>query len=153
MPSPVYSAGDALFEEHFHELHEGGDDQDEGDRAQVFQVVGHQHVPLHQPGDDARQHQHEHHGHGHAGGGFHLLGGSQERAVAQVLDQQDVVDQHTAEHEDGKITEHGRLLFLPKDVHDAEHQPQTDEGARGFHQELERLEGRPPAPRSASRTA
>ena len=158
--------GNGLFQEHLHELHQGGDDQDEGDGLEVAEVVGREQEFLHAPGDDRGHGGHEDHGQPHADGHARILGRTDERAVAQVLRQHDVVDEDGGDDEDEVIhgaSLHSRLLrahaaglavvdrafdglqppglALPvgQGVHARQEHAQADERARGLDHEAERL--------------
>ena len=84
-----------LLQHDLHHLHQRGDDQDEGDRLQILQAEGVEHVFLYEPGDDRGQRQHEGDGSRHTQRGVNLLRYAKERTDAQELCQHDVV------HEDG----------------------------------------------------
>ena len=88
--------GDVLFQDDLHQLHQGGDDQDEHDGLKVFQLQAVEHEVLDGIGDGGGQQHHEDDGHAHAGGLVQLLGHAQEGADAQEL------GQHVVVHQDGR---------------------------------------------------
>jgi hypothetical protein len=66
-----------------------------------------QQIVIDQPGDDTGKDQNKDNGHGHPDGGFHFFGGTEKRAVAKKLGQEDIVDENAADDEDDIVT-HGR---------------------------------------------
>ena len=83
-----------LFEEHFHELHQRGDDEDEDQRLEIFQTGGNEDVFLHQPCAQRGHDGDEDDGCAHAEGHALFLGAAEVGAVAEVLGQNDVVDEY-----------------------------------------------------------
>ena len=81
-----------LLQDNLHHLHEGGDDEDEGNRLKVLEVVLNQKY-LNQIGDDRGYGKHESHSCGHAKGRVHFLRHTEERADSEELREDDVVDE------------------------------------------------------------
>ena len=82
-----------LLQHDLDHLHEGGDDEDEGDCLQEFQLERQEEVLVEQVGHQGRQGDDEADGGGHAGCRGELVGHTQERADTQELRQDDVVDE------------------------------------------------------------
>ena len=83
--------GNKLFEDHFHQLYQRGDDQNENDGLHIAQVVLIQQVGLDGPGGGGGQHHDEGHGKAHADGGIQLFGDAEERADAQRFGEDEVL--------------------------------------------------------------
>ena len=77
--------GRELLQHDFDHLHEGSDDEDEGDGLQILQAEGVEHPYLHEIGDDGGNDQHEGYGQAHALGGLYFLGYAEEGADAEEL--------------------------------------------------------------------
>ncbi|MPM63973.1 hypothetical protein SDC9_110858 [bioreactor metagenome] len=94
-----------LGDDHFGQLDDGRDGDDEGQRAQVLQAKRHQQVVIDDVAGPGRHGQHEGRGGTHAVGGFQFLGNAHEGAKTENLHQHDVVDQHRTD-EDEEIVAH-----------------------------------------------
>jgi hypothetical protein len=89
-----------LLDHQFGELHDGGDGDDEGQRAQVFELVGHQQPAVDQVAGAAGHGEHEGGRRAHAERGLQLLRHAHERAQAEDADEDDVVDENRAENDE-----------------------------------------------------
>ncbi len=94
-----------LGDDHFGQLDDGRDGDDEGQRAQVFQPEWNEQVVVDDVAGAGGQGQHEGRGGTHAVGCFQFLGNAHEGAKTENLHQHDVVDQHRAD-EDEEIVAH-----------------------------------------------
>jgi hypothetical protein len=106
-----YRAG--LLDHQFGELDDGGDGDDEGQGAQVFQLVGDQQPAVDDEAGAAGHGQHEGRGCAHAERGLQLLRHAHERAEAEDADEDDVVDENRAE-DDEKIAGHGARSIVAR---------------------------------------
>ena len=81
-----------LLQNDLHHLHEGSDDEDEGDGLQVFEVVALQET-LDEVSHDGSYREHEGHSGGHAEGSVHFLRHTEEGADSEELREHDIVDE------------------------------------------------------------
>ena len=93
-----------LLHQHLGELHHHRDHQDEADGAQVLQVQRAQHVALQDMAAHRRQGQDEGGGEGQADGRLDLPRHAHERAQAEELHQDKVVDQDGADQDQGEFS-------------------------------------------------
>ena len=103
--------GDVLLQEHFHELHQTGDDQDEGHGLHELQVQRDE-DQVHQVAECGGQTHNEGHGRAHAHGGVDLLGHAQEGAAAQELGKDKVIGQDSAKRNGEQSRNRHSLLGL-----------------------------------------
>ena len=82
-----------FLQDDLHHLHQGSDDEDEGDGLQEGQLQGNQDVLVRQPCHESGQGQHEDDGSAHTQCGRGLLRGAQEGADTQELGEDHIVDQ------------------------------------------------------------
>jgi len=82
------------------ELHDGGDGDDEGQGAQVFQAVGRQQPVVDDVAGAAGQRQHEGGGGAHAHRGLEFPGYAHERAQAENAHEHHVVYEYGAEQDE-----------------------------------------------------
>jgi hypothetical protein len=82
-----------LLDDQFGELHDRGDHDDEGQRAQVAEIEGLQQVVVDQVAGAGADGEHEGRGRAHADGGLELLRHAHERAQPEDADEDDVVHQ------------------------------------------------------------
>jgi hypothetical protein len=94
-----------LLDDQLGDLHDGGDDDDEGQGAQVVDARGDQHVVVHKVAGAAAQGEHEGGCRAHADGRVEFLGDAHEGAQAEDADQDDVVHQNGAENHE-KVAGH-----------------------------------------------
>jgi len=85
------------------ELHDRGDDEDEGQRAQMIEAERCEQPVLHYPRERGRQRQHEAGRQRHAVGRVETSGYAHERAQAEELRQHEVVDEHGTEQGQGEF--------------------------------------------------
>jgi hypothetical protein len=83
-----------LAYEHFHELDQGGNNQDEHDRLQVFKFKRDQKKVLDIPGNCGSHRHDKDNGHPHSNGRLDLLGYAHERTKAEKTRQDNVVDEN-----------------------------------------------------------
>ena len=88
----LVQCGRYLLQDDLHHLHEGGDDEDEGDGLQIDQVVLDQ-ENLNEIGDNRGDGEHESHSSGHTKCGIHFLRHTEERADPEELREDDVIDE------------------------------------------------------------
>ena len=134
-----------LLEDDFDHLHQGGNDQDEGDGLQILQSEGVEHIGLNEPRNDGGQRHDEGNGCRHAQRGVDLLGHAEERTDAEELRQDDIVDEYRA-NENQDIFHSCRyfvitlfryydILVAAQLVDDGDEESQHDERARRQHKE------------------
>ena len=117
-----------FLQDDLHHLHQGGDDEDEGDGLHEFvQPQGNQDVLVHEPGHQGGQGQHEDDGCAHAQGRGGFLGGAQEGANAQELAEDHIVDQNGRKYDDKVF--HGLVIFFLELVDDSDKEAEADESA------------------------
>ena len=90
----LIEAGAHLLQDDFHHLHQCGYHEDKGQRLEVREAEGVEHVGLHEPCHDGGQCQHEGHSSTHAHRGVHFFGDTEERTDSEKLAQNDVVDEN-----------------------------------------------------------
>ena len=83
-----------FLQDDLHHLHQRSDDEDEGQRLQVLQAQRIEHKVLYEPRHDSGERHHKGHGGSHAQRGVYLLRHAQERADAEELRQDDIVDEY-----------------------------------------------------------
>jgi hypothetical protein len=98
-----------FLEDDFNQLHQGCDDQDEGDGTHVHQVKGGQHGVVYQVSDQGGDNHDKSNCTRHPDGGFHLAGNADEGADAQELVEYDVADKYSS-YDDDYIF-HGQVVF------------------------------------------
>ena len=102
-----------FLQDDLHHLHQGGDDEDEGDGLHEFvQPQGNQDVLVHEPGHQGGQGQHEDDGCAHAQGRGGFLGGAQEGADAQELCQYYIVDKDSTDNESKNTNSHNIIQLI-----------------------------------------
>ena len=95
-----------LFQEHFHELNQRRNHQNEGDGLHVFQAQGHQNPGIDHVAEQRRNGHDEGNGHAHAGSGLHLAAHAQEGAAAQKLGENKVVYKYRAKGDSDDTAKH-----------------------------------------------
>ena len=97
----------SLGDEHFGEADEDGDGDDEADGAQVAQAEGFEEVGVEQVGADGGEGEDEGGGKSHAEGGVDFARDAHERAEAEELGEDEVVDQNGREDDVEVAVLHG----------------------------------------------
>ena len=91
--------------DHFGQLHDGGDRDDERQGAQVFQPERREQEVVDHVAGTGGHREHERGGRTHAECGVEFLGNAHERAQSEDLHQDDVIDQHGAD-DDEQVMSH-----------------------------------------------
>jgi hypothetical protein len=112
-----------LVDHRFGELDDGGDDQDEGQDAQVAQAERRQQPVFENPGDRRREHDDEARRQPHAQRAVDLPGHAHERAESEKTRHDDVVDQCGRDQQDEVFTHGGIRGLSPMPYHDPCHLP------------------------------
>ncbi len=115
MPRTWYSTGLVLRITVSGELDHRGDHQDKGNCPQVLDAQGRQQVLVHQPGADGGQGQDEGRRHAHADSRLGLFGYPHEGAEAKKFDQHKIVDQHSANQNQGVFSHGVPGFFIERD--------------------------------------
>jgi hypothetical protein len=100
-------------DEDFEELDDAGYDQDEGQGLQIAQAQRLEYGVLDGPGGQSRDRAHENHREAHARGGFGALRHADERAQAEQLDQNEIVDEGVGD-DYGNVRHAASYCFLIK---------------------------------------
>ena len=99
-----------LLQDDLDHLHEGGDDEDEGDGLHIDHVEGLEDELLQEEGAHRRECQDEGHGGTHTEGGIYLLRDTEEGTDAEELREDDIVDEDRRNEEE-EIVSHKVYFF------------------------------------------
>ena len=99
-----------LLQDDFDHLHEGGDDEDEGDGLHIDHVEGLEDELLQEEGAHRRECQDEGHGGTHTEGGIYLLRDTEEGTDTEELREDDIVDEDRRNEEE-EIVSHKVYFF------------------------------------------
>ena len=99
-----------LLQDDFDLLHQGGDDEDEGNGLHIDHVEGLEDELLQEEGAHRRECQDEGHGGTHTEGGIYLLRDSEEGTDAEELREDDIVDEDRRNEEE-EIVSHKVYFF------------------------------------------
>ena len=92
----LVQGGYALFQEHLHHLHNGGNDEDEGGSLHIPQIQGGEDVVVYRPGDHGGQGHDKGDGNAHPQGRIRLFGHAHEGTDAQEFYQNEVIGEDGA---------------------------------------------------------